>query len=241
MSRLRQIPDARWSATLKSWHVPYTKEVFAQLKELFPEVEYVPSSIQNKEAATTSTAIEVQHEAPQAVKANSKITEQQPVLLLKKKSETKFTASQNNQDNGKAIAVPIEKSTPIKLQKLPAPTQLNINADIEITVSGKQIIVKMPKNETDIQFVRSFKYVRWDKNDYKWVIPNYGQNLDVLKSYFGERINKIETIVAPPPKPIPSFDKSETITDLPYLDETSEKEMLTFTKWMEHKRYSRVP
>ena len=34
----------------------------------------------------------------------------------------------------------------------------------------------MPKNETDIQFVRTFKYVRWDKNNYKWVIPNYGQN-----------------------------------------------------------------
>lgn len=72
--------------------------------------------------------------------------------------------------------VTIEKSTPIKLQKLPAPTPLNINADIEITVSGKLIIVKMPKNETDIQFVRTFKYVRWDKNNYKWVIPNYGQN-----------------------------------------------------------------
>ena len=30
--RIRQIADARWSATLKSWHIPYTKEAFEQLK-----------------------------------------------------------------------------------------------------------------------------------------------------------------------------------------------------------------
>jgi integrase/recombinase XerD len=39
VSKLRQIPDARWSKTMGAWHVPYTKEAFGRLKQLFWEVE----------------------------------------------------------------------------------------------------------------------------------------------------------------------------------------------------------
>ena len=38
VSKLRQIPDARWSKSHKAWHVPYSKEAFEQLKDLFPEI-----------------------------------------------------------------------------------------------------------------------------------------------------------------------------------------------------------
>ena len=37
-SRLRQIPDARWSKTHKAWHIPDSKEAVKHLCELFPEV-----------------------------------------------------------------------------------------------------------------------------------------------------------------------------------------------------------
>ena len=37
---IRGIPDAKWSKTLKAWHIPYTKAAFTQLKNLFPEIEY---------------------------------------------------------------------------------------------------------------------------------------------------------------------------------------------------------
>jgi len=39
-SKLRQIPDARWSKTHKAWHIPYNKAAFELLKGLFPEIEY---------------------------------------------------------------------------------------------------------------------------------------------------------------------------------------------------------
>ena len=38
--KIRQIPDAKWSYTLKAWHIPYNKETFNILKDLFPEIEY---------------------------------------------------------------------------------------------------------------------------------------------------------------------------------------------------------
>ena len=56
---------------------------------------------------------------------------------------------------------------------------------IAIEISPKQITVTMPKNETDIQFIRTFKYVRWNSNKFCWIIPNYGKNIDLLKNYFG--------------------------------------------------------
>jgi len=39
-SKLKQIPDAKWSKTYKAWHIPYDKAAFALLKNLFPEIEY---------------------------------------------------------------------------------------------------------------------------------------------------------------------------------------------------------
>ena len=63
---------------------------------------------------------------------------------------------------------------------------------IEIEVAGRRIFVRMPKNATDIQFVRSFQYVRWDPNGFCWVIPHYKNNLELLQSYFGQRVTLLQ-------------------------------------------------
>ena len=61
VKKLRVIHDARWSRTLKSWHIPCTKEAFEQLKSLFPDVEYQNLSTelhteQSKDRATLNEA-----------------------------------------------------------------------------------------------------------------------------------------------------------------------------------------
>ncbi len=58
---------------------------------------------------------------------------------------------------------------------------------ISIEITEKQIIIKLPKNETDIQFIRSFKYARWNNLQFYWIVPNFGKNADMLKSYFAKR------------------------------------------------------
>ena len=130
-SQLKQIPDARWSKTLGAWHIPYTKEAFVQLKELFPDVEYEKSK----------TEITRQENSEQAK------------LVIKKNGlEPKETTVEPK---------PEKKSKP--------------NTDIVIEVSPKSIFIKMPKNDTDIQFVRSFKFVRWESASYLWKVPNFGR------------------------------------------------------------------
>lgn len=62
---------------------------------------------------------------------------------------------------------------------------------IEIEINGRKILLRIPKNEADIQFIRSIPYVRWIKEGYCWEIPNYPGNLEKLKGYLGERLTHI--------------------------------------------------
>ena len=61
---LRQIPDTRWSKTLKTWHIPYTKEAYEQLKEMFPDVEYATAvemrEVESRQAVETRN-VETRH------------------------------------------------------------------------------------------------------------------------------------------------------------------------------------
>ncbi|MCX6239898.1 MAG: site-specific integrase [Bacteroidia bacterium] len=110
--------------------------------------------------------------------------------------------------------------------------------EVIIEVREKSITLKMPKNETDIQFIRSFNYVRWDDAHFRWVIPNYGNTLERIKNYFNTRITRIETRLIEPPKAIPGFDPTQIIIDLPKIDSESLREIERFKQWMEQKRYS---
>ena len=72
---------------------------------------------------------------------------------------------------------------------------------ISLLVTEKKIFLKMPKNEADLDFVRSLRYSRWNGESYRWEIPNYPGNLDKIKRHFGDRISELtETLEPEPPK-----------------------------------------
>ena len=130
---IKEITGAKWSATMKSWHIPYTKEAFAELKQRCPDIEIIPAikpAQQNLDPQNTNNDPEVDH--------------------------------------------------------------ANKHRNVSIIVSGRKIVVKLPKSETDTRFMLSFRFSRWDKKNYYWVIPNYDKNLELIKDYFKERILSIE-------------------------------------------------
>ena len=85
----------------------------------------------------------------------------------------------------------VEPVLQIKKDVIP-PNQL-----VSIQISEKTIRLKLPKNEPDTQFILSIRYSRWDKKQYQWLVPNYKNNLALLKSYFKERIAEITKIHMP--------------------------------------------
>lgn len=101
-AKVKALPGVRWSKEMKCWHIPYTKEAYVALKNVFPDVDYS-------------------------------------------------------------------------------------GAEIVVTETPRQLYIELPKNETDSQFIRSFRYYRWDAKEYCWVIPNWGSNLELIKSYFKDR------------------------------------------------------
>lgn len=140
VAKIKTLPDARWSNSHKTWHIPYTKEAFDSLKAMFPDIEYTQTP--------TPT--------PTPTKVTLKLHTVQPAASVRHD-------------------IP-EFSKP----------KLNKNR-IKITETVKQLVISLPKNETDIQFLRSFKYCRWDSTNYVWIIPNWRNNVNLLKSYFKDR------------------------------------------------------
>ena len=66
--------------------------------------------------------------------------------------------------------------------------QLN---QITLDVFERKLLLKLPKNINDIQFIISFNYVKWDKLHFHWVIPNYPGNKERIVEYFGSRTNEL--------------------------------------------------
>lgn len=62
---------------------------------------------------------------------------------------------------------------------------------IVVEVIGRKIVLKMPKNQADVNFVLTLRYSQWDKQNYFWSIPNYPGNLEMIKNYFGSRITQL--------------------------------------------------
>jgi superfamily II DNA helicase RecQ len=56
-ARLKQIPDIRWSQTLKAWHIPYTNEAIEQLKTMFPDIEYSDGNQKSETSAYVNESI----------------------------------------------------------------------------------------------------------------------------------------------------------------------------------------
>lgn len=148
ISKLKQIPNVRWSRTLKAWHIPYTKEALALLKSIFPEVEYQATSFQNQSK-----------EEDRNLEPDKK-----KIISNEECSISTINKEQNNQHKIK---------------------------NITLHITAKRIVVKMPKNDVDIQFIRSFKYSKWDNKAYSWIVPLYKNNLELIKNYFADRIETI--------------------------------------------------
>lgn len=178
---LRKIADARWSKTMGAWHVPYTKEAFGQLEELFPDLTTNPSTSGegNMERVEMNTqAYEVVTGSDLSLKKEKTQSEKDAEARLDKREESSEMVDES--------ADHLERSAKLVLMKNPKFIDKS-KVEVEITVTTMHLYVKLPKNEADILFLKSFKYSKWDNANFHWVIPNYKQNLNLLQSYFGDR------------------------------------------------------
>jgi site-specific recombinase XerD len=61
--------------------------------------------------------------------------------------------------------------------------------NVQAVITGKSILLRLRKNISDIAFIRSLGFVRWDTAGFCWVISNYPTNRQKLSEYFATRIH----------------------------------------------------
>ena len=113
--------------------------------------------------------------------------------------------------------------------------QYNNKESITIDVVDKKILLKVPRNEEDIKFVNTLKYSRWNNLTFRWEIPHYKDNLELLKQYFGSRLTSVTVVEKE------KVEKPTIATPKPQKNEIPQEiasHITNFRKWMEHKRYS---
>jgi len=153
---IKQIGGTAWSKTMRAWHVPYTKEAYRQLRELFPGLEI--EHFENREAYTSNAGLPPDND----------------------NNRMKVEIANDTALKGK------DKAQPDNFENQYIGTIKPVAA-IQITLTTGQIFVRLPKNEADIQFIRSFRYAQWDSKRFCWVLPNYGKNAENLQKYFAGR------------------------------------------------------
>lgn len=111
-------------------------------------------------------------------------------------------------------------------------TKILDNSRVRIEFNYNIIRIYFPYNQDDISFMKEFYNCHWDDKLRCWVLPNYDDNLTMLKLRFGKRLLSIKQIE----------DKNNSIRNLcatitipPEVKIEADKLRL----WMEHKRYSK--
>ncbi|MDP3463878.1 MAG: site-specific integrase [Bacteroidales bacterium] len=78
--------------------------------------------------------------------------------------------------------------TELKVKTNPPQAQ----SSVVIEVINRKILIRLPKNEADIHFIRTLRYFRWLNNERLWEVPDYPGNLDLIRDYFGNRITEVK-------------------------------------------------
>jgi site-specific recombinase XerD len=152
--------------------IPVVHKGFERIKVVFPYNQEVIMQLRQIEDCRWSRTMKAWH-IPATPEAIGKLKSIFPEVEY---DEPKTQASENSTG-----ILPIEAPNP----------KPSGNQQIAIHVLGRKILIRMPKNEADVLFIKNLKYSSWDKRNFCWVIPNYPGNLDLLKKHFGQHISSV--------------------------------------------------
>jgi site-specific recombinase XerD len=115
--------------------------------------------------------------------------------------EIQFTKNKNIDNTYLPSACTLEKNGTTKLAQIrenSPDTNLKepqvaegVNNPVGISNSYEFIFLKLKKDETDIAFLRTLHYNKWDKTLFLWIITNTKLNRELINNYFNKRLVKM--------------------------------------------------
>ncbi len=170
---IRQIEGRIWKREFKLWLVPYSKEAYRQLKAFFPHLVNLEAQPQGQSQSQLERSIS----AP-ALSAPKKDL---PIKSGQKQESSSFIAT------GKTST-----------EETPADTQVVISVfggvpegKVKVAFTPRKIILQLKKHETDIRFLRSLQYARWDPTSFTWQVSYSETNRSLILSYFSTRLEEL--------------------------------------------------
>jgi integrase/recombinase XerD len=182
----KRLSSAYYHPDEKLWSVLNSKGTFDELGRMFNGKYVIQKSELNRGNVSMPPA-------PIDTKAKVNFIIEPENETINVKGKTNETSLEQN-----SLAILVEPNS------VPNQNHINDNQDIilnktsnpvKITSTNRHIFISIRKNETDIQFIRNITYSRWDKAKFCWLVPNFGDNLNNIKRYFGERLVEHEEIV----------------------------------------------
>jgi site-specific recombinase XerD len=162
IQKIKSVEGYRWSASLRCWHVPYHPQSFTQLQRLFPDLVIVREQKTEKEFSA---------EKPEPDVRDAPIPDASMVIPPEVAPSARAVTDGTTYANENAAL----------------PTDIG-KQDVVLTLYGKRMVLQMPKNAVDIQFVRSLRYARWDTAGFCWVITQTEVNRNLIRNYFKARL-----------------------------------------------------
>jgi len=162
IAKVKTLPDARWSATLKCWHVPDAEEVHRLLRTL--GLWHNPPS----PSATQETAVEPVKTASSNTHSGTTVGVQTPGVLSGISSQKEELSVLPHTDTQRAADIPV----------------LLKRGKLEIALQAQRFIIALPYHAGDVAFIRSLPGSWWHQHAKRWIVRATPANLDALQTHF---------------------------------------------------------
>ncbi|HQW55719.1 MAG TPA: tyrosine-type recombinase/integrase [Saprospiraceae bacterium] len=158
---VRTLPEARWSASLKCWHVPDTTAGKAALMSFLEQfsnrnsasAEYLDSNNTNTQSPYPSGTI-VDVPTSDELSGISSHLEELSVIPLQDPQQVTDISGASNQEI------------------------------LEIIIQASQFIIQMPYHKKDVDFIKSLPGSWWHYNSRRWMVRAILTNLEALQTHF---------------------------------------------------------
>ncbi len=209
--RVKEIADAKWSNTLKSWHIPYSKVAFERLMKLFPDIEIEKTVEQKAEVKIVhADSKEKSAQIPKSLAVEIYVTGRSIKIKLQKKDiDMRFILSLRFSRWDKKNYYWVIPNYPGNLDLLKEYFKgrisvLEILEDIEVESSsgdariiGKEelLVIKTNSGRLKLFFaydkiifskLRTYPYSNWNSKNKFWSIPYQEVYLQELEKFAQE-------------------------------------------------------
>ena len=223
LKQLKQIVGLKWSQTIKSWHIPYDKDSFNQLKAIFPSIEYEHTNQLKKDIEPSKTSEPIQY-FPSDDSCNLMYYGKRILIFMKPNDEiikqlqsfkgvffdsNKKAWSLPNSSSNIALLTFLFKNKVNFLNKemvalAPTHHQIRIPNTVKIVITPhKTFQIHLLYDKNVHQYIKSMAMVSWNSLLKCWVLPHTEQNLLHIKTYFESLNYRIEVSTEKEKKLIP--------------------------------------